>query len=383
MCLLFAKSGVELLLLSLPPTNDNQFYRFESWALLIGLIVFALLQLWYLHKSLILADPTLVCPLAFCFYNVSSIANSLVYYDTFSELSSLHVGLVGVGTIILLGGVWSVSVQAGDRKGVDIGTAYEGEETAEMAIVDWEGDDSQRPGMVTSNSLPSRLPSDLARTVSGHKRSFTSPPRPSRHLRGITEEGNLEPQDGGSLEQIIEVPTPIEEPARAETSLPLSPPSSRFHFPRRPFRKYTLLSPGRKRRPSSSSTNAPRVDGTLSQTPSQPQNPTNIPFGTGFSIGLSPISPGFSLIPKRPGRSRLGGVRGIVGQLGMRRALSESDITAVRDDEGNTEGAGMDMNGSVPALPSSATAPSPDAPVTATANRAKIRWRWLKSLVGP
>ena len=154
MCLLFAKSGVELLLLSLPPTNDNQFYRFESWALLIGLIVFALLQLWYLHKSLILADPTLVCPLAFCFYNVSSIANSLVYYDTFSELSSLHVGLVGVGTIILLGGVWSVSVQAGDRKGVDIGTAYEGEETAEMAIVDWEGDDSQRPGMVTSNSLP-------------------------------------------------------------------------------------------------------------------------------------------------------------------------------------------------------------------------------------
>jgi hypothetical protein len=30
--------------------------------LLVGLGIFALLQLWYLHKALILADPTLVCP---------------------------------------------------------------------------------------------------------------------------------------------------------------------------------------------------------------------------------------------------------------------------------------------------------------------------------
>lgn len=31
-------------------------------------------QLWYLNKALKMADPTLVCPLAFCFYNTSSIA---------------------------------------------------------------------------------------------------------------------------------------------------------------------------------------------------------------------------------------------------------------------------------------------------------------------
>lgn len=60
MCLLFAKSGVELLVLTLG--GDNQFWRWETWMLVLGLIVFALLQLWYLHKALILADPTLVCP---------------------------------------------------------------------------------------------------------------------------------------------------------------------------------------------------------------------------------------------------------------------------------------------------------------------------------
>ena len=60
MCLLFAKSGVELLLLTI--RGKNQFWRWQSWMLLLALCVFALLQLWYLHKGLVLADPTLVCP---------------------------------------------------------------------------------------------------------------------------------------------------------------------------------------------------------------------------------------------------------------------------------------------------------------------------------
>jgi len=60
MCLLFAKSGVELFLLTL--SGQNQFWRWQAWTLVVGLVVFALLQLWYLHKALVLADPTLVCP---------------------------------------------------------------------------------------------------------------------------------------------------------------------------------------------------------------------------------------------------------------------------------------------------------------------------------
>ena len=60
MCLLFAKSGVELLLLTI--AGDNQFWRWQAWLLVVGLVAFALLQLWYMHKGLVLADPTLVCP---------------------------------------------------------------------------------------------------------------------------------------------------------------------------------------------------------------------------------------------------------------------------------------------------------------------------------
>jgi magnesium transporter len=63
MCLIFAKSGVQLLILTMG--GHNQFWRWESWVLVLGLGIFALLQLWYLHKALILADPTLVCPCKF------------------------------------------------------------------------------------------------------------------------------------------------------------------------------------------------------------------------------------------------------------------------------------------------------------------------------
>lgn len=60
MCLLFAKSGTQLLVLTLG--GDNQFWRWQAWMLILALIIFALLQLAYLHKALVLANPTLVCP---------------------------------------------------------------------------------------------------------------------------------------------------------------------------------------------------------------------------------------------------------------------------------------------------------------------------------
>lgn len=42
MCLIFAKSGVELLVLTIG--GQNQFYRWESWALVGALGICALLQ---------------------------------------------------------------------------------------------------------------------------------------------------------------------------------------------------------------------------------------------------------------------------------------------------------------------------------------------------
>ena len=69
------------------------------------------LQLFYLNRALRLLGPTLICPLAFCFYNLSSIISGLIYYDQWTQLSNLQFGLVGLGTAVLLAGVWIVSFQ--------------------------------------------------------------------------------------------------------------------------------------------------------------------------------------------------------------------------------------------------------------------------------
>ncbi|KAI6047632.1 hypothetical protein EDC04DRAFT_2619307 [Pisolithus marmoratus] len=111
LCLIFAKSGVELLLLTFG--GSNQFYRWEAWALVGGLVVFAIGQLWYINQGLRLADPAFVCPSAFCFYNFSSILNGLVYFDQLRHLPAQNVILVAIGMIILLGGVWTISAEAG------------------------------------------------------------------------------------------------------------------------------------------------------------------------------------------------------------------------------------------------------------------------------
>jgi hypothetical protein len=77
MSLILAKAAVELLVLTLAwwrtGNGENQFVRAESWFLVGGLIVGALLQLVYLNYSLTFASPALICPLAFCFFNLASI----------------------------------------------------------------------------------------------------------------------------------------------------------------------------------------------------------------------------------------------------------------------------------------------------------------------
>lgn len=80
MCLLFAKSGVELLVLTIG--GKNQFWRWQAWVLVIGLVICALLQLWYMHKSLVLANPTLICP--------CELVSTLRLNDIFIRLYSLQ-----------------------------------------------------------------------------------------------------------------------------------------------------------------------------------------------------------------------------------------------------------------------------------------------------
>ena len=77
MSLVLAKAAVELLVMTLEYCRTgkgaNQFAHPQSWFLVAGLAVGGMAQLVYLNYSLCFASPALICPLAFCFFNISSI----------------------------------------------------------------------------------------------------------------------------------------------------------------------------------------------------------------------------------------------------------------------------------------------------------------------
>ncbi|KAK9463343.1 magnesium transporter NIPA-domain-containing protein [Lipomyces oligophaga] len=106
--LLLAKSAVELVVRSIIQ-HDNQFNRWETWIICLGVIVIALTQLYILHQGLKLCTTSILYPLIFCIYNIVSIVDGLIYYDQASNLSPMQIGLVFLGTILLLIGVACLS----------------------------------------------------------------------------------------------------------------------------------------------------------------------------------------------------------------------------------------------------------------------------------
>ncbi|KAJ5502741.1 Magnesium transporter NIPA [Penicillium fimorum] len=106
--LLLAKSAVELLVRTVVD-GVNQFNRWQSWVILLGMIFLALTQLFYLHRGLKLCSTSVLYPFVFCIYNIIAIMDGLIYFRQVSRLAGLHAGLIALGTIILLGGVLCLS----------------------------------------------------------------------------------------------------------------------------------------------------------------------------------------------------------------------------------------------------------------------------------
>ncbi|KAF9786949.1 hypothetical protein BJ322DRAFT_1052867 [Thelephora terrestris] len=281
MCLLFAKSGVELLLLTIG--GDNQFWRWQAWLLIVGLCAFALLQLWYLHKALILENPTLVCPLAFCFYNLSSIVNGLVYFDQLSLIPWSHLALVGLGIIILLGGVWIVSFNSGGG-GVNVGTwrdedsdepEGDGSEAYEEASPDTR-DRSTRDTILFERSAISESDASNYFTPDPHPHPRTQSPGPTSHTQNY-----LSLSQGLDERPNLSIRTGIQR--RRQANELRSPVQAHHH--------HSVLSP---------------------QLP-------------GLSIGISPASPGFVVVPRERRRK----VSGVSMESQVRRSQSEGDIFPV------------------------------------------------------
>ena len=91
--LLIAKSAVELIVRSVFD-RANQFNRWQSWVILLGLVLFALTQLYYLHCGLRLCSTSILYPLCFCVYNITAILDGLIYFQQTSRIPHLYAAMV-------------------------------------------------------------------------------------------------------------------------------------------------------------------------------------------------------------------------------------------------------------------------------------------------
>ncbi|KAG7450521.1 uncharacterized protein BT62DRAFT_927801, partial [Guyanagaster necrorhizus] len=311
MCLLFAKSGVELLLLTI--RGDSQFWRWQAWVLVLGLVAFALLQLWYLHKALVLASPTLVCPSAFCFYNLSSILNGLVYFNQFSLIPPLHLCLVVLGIVVLLGGVWIVSIQSGDGE-----------------VEPWDSDND----LSDEEMVEEAAPSEPEITVSD---SPTAPALPCLIRRPDVEElpwgSRSEPIMRPSAATGLGLDLGLDRPLPPQPTISLSEASERIQQShttnsntghsrrRRPtMDDYTLLHRFHHVPSNTTLHSHSHMHNLQLSPPLNSRNAVSTLAGAGFQIGLSAVSPGFSIVPRERRRR--------ISSFGMGASISgeEDDI---------------------------------------------------------
>ncbi|KAI8090144.1 magnesium transporter [Gilbertella persicaria] len=106
--ILFAKSGLELVILSVV-SDKNQLQYALTYVLLVMMALTAILQLYYLNKGLQLCDTVIMIPLSSCTFNVSCLFNGLVYYDQWPRIVWWHLLFVMLGVAITISGVLLIS----------------------------------------------------------------------------------------------------------------------------------------------------------------------------------------------------------------------------------------------------------------------------------
>lgn len=179
--LLLAKSAVELLVRTIVD-HVNQFNRWQSWLILIGMICLALTQLYYMHRGLKLCSTSVLYPFVFCVYNIIAILDGLIYFRQASQLAGLQAGLIALGTIILLGGVLCLSWRLEDvdsHAGVTLPNTSQTplgsgmglvEEFAEPSGIEEPGADEQQPLLPTSRQdMPHKRTPSLPLTSSPYR----------------------------------------------------------------------------------------------------------------------------------------------------------------------------------------------------------------------
>ena len=252
--------------------------------------------------------------MAFCFYNLSSIVNGLVYFDQVSLIPWNHLALVGLGIVILLGGVWIVSFNSGGG-GVNVGT-WRDEDGGEP-----EGDSSETyeevsPDTRGRSARDAVLLERSAISESDTSHYFTHDPHP----RTLSPDSTSHTQNYTSLSQAID-----ERPNLSiRTGVQRRRQGNELRSPVQAHHHHSILSP---------------------QLPA-------------FSIGISPASPGFVVVP----RERRRRVSGLSMDSQMRRSQSEGDIFPSPGSIDETVGRALSEGADLQQPPTSQ----------------RPRWRWLR-----
>lgn len=194
--LLVAKSAVELLVRTIVD-KQNQFNRWQSWVILLGLLALALSQLYYLHRGLKLCSTSILYPFVFCVYNIIAILDGLIYFNQSSRLPVLHALLVSwdstpcdirssellqiaLGTIILLAGVLALSWRLNDDPSTRP-TLNQPPLTPGMGFADDSPTPTPTSTSPSSPTLSTITDEEIAISANGKPSPYLHPRKHSRH----------------------------------------------------------------------------------------------------------------------------------------------------------------------------------------------------------
>lgn len=111
--LLMAKSAVEILVRCFVDGKTSDLYHYQSYLIVFAFLFFAISQLFFMNRGLRLCSTAVLYPLVFCVYNVTSILNSLIYFQQTQNMSLAQAIMVALGTLCILLGVLGLSWHLG------------------------------------------------------------------------------------------------------------------------------------------------------------------------------------------------------------------------------------------------------------------------------
>ncbi|KKA18218.1 Uncharacterized protein T310_7828, partial [Rasamsonia emersonii CBS 393.64] len=224
--LLLAKSAVELLVRTVID-RVNQFNRWQSWLILLGMITLALTQLYYMHRGLKLCSTSVLYPFVFCIYNIIAIVDGLIYFRQASQLAGLHAGLIALGTVVLLGGVLCLSWRLEDmdsHTGVAIAGPTQAALGPGMGIVEEQPESGLEDEEIQAGERQPLLSTPQPRRGSSHQRAPSLPLMSPYRYR--TQTYSAQPFN----EESAQIWAELDDSENVVTGDPESP-SARLHRP--------------------------------------------------------------------------------------------------------------------------------------------------------